>query len=70
MEYKTIKSFAFYKCKETGTLYGMRVCDCRLIPDPEKAWERIRKRNNDNLFETDNFILLDFPDEIIIYMKQ
>lgn len=70
-QYKQIKAYSFYKCKDTGALYGMRVCDCRLIPDPDEAWKRIRQpRDGVNQFETDNFILIDFNDEIVIYCKQ
>ena len=70
-QYKTIKAYSFYKCKETGSLYGMRVCDCRLIPDADAAWERIRQpREGVNQFESDDFILIDFDDEVVIYCKK
>lgn len=70
-QYKQIKAYSFYKNKETGSLYGMRVCDCRLIPDVQKAWERIRQpRDGVSQFESENFILIDFDDEVVIYCKK
>lgn len=70
MKIETIKLF---KNKETGALYGMRQDPCGdLIPDPEKAWEKLKtpRKNWKPHFTDDNLIVVDFPDELYIYIKR
>ena len=70
MKIETIKLF---KNKETGALYGMRLeNDSHLIPDPENAWKRLKTPGKgwDPQSITDDLILVDFPDEVYIYVKQ
>ena len=70
MKIETIKLF---KNKETGALYGMRLeNDSDLIPDPERAWERIKKPGNgwDPQIVNDDLVVVDFPDELYIYIKR
>lgn len=70
MQIQTIK---FTKCKETGEIYGMRtVKNDYLIPDPEKAWKRIKKPGkgwNPQVIN-DDLVVVDFPDELHIYIKR
>ena len=70
MKIETIKLF---KNKETGALYGMRQDPCGdLIPDPENAWKRLKTPGKGWKPQsiTDDLILVDFPDEVYIYVKR
>jgi len=69
MQIKTIK---FYKNKETGALYGMRTekDEDRLIPDPAKAWERLKRPGKNWKPEVyAGMIIVDSPDEVFIFIK-
>lgn len=70
MQIQTIK---FFKVKGTGDLYGMRTDKTDyLIPDPEQAWKRIKKTGkgwNPQIIN-DDVVVVDFPDELYIYIKQ
>lgn len=69
MKIQTIK---FYKNKETGALYGMRTNgrEDALIPDPAKAWRRLsRPGKNYRPVILCNMITVDYPDELVIYIK-
>ena len=69
MKIETIKLFK----GKTGALYGMRIeTDSRLIKDPERAWWRLKTpgKNWEPQSVADDLILVDFPDEVYIYVKQ
>lgn len=68
-----IQTINFFKNKETGEIYGMRTDkNDRLIPDPEQAWKRIKKAGKGWNPQTinDDVVVVDFPDELYIYIKQ
>lgn len=70
MQIQTIK---FTKVKGTGEIYGMRIeKDNYLIPDPEQAWERIKKPGKgwNPQIVNDDLVIVDFPDELHIYIKR
>lgn len=70
MQIQTIK---FFKNKETGEIYGMRINkDNYLISDPEQAWKRIKKTGKgwNPQVVNDDLVVVDFPDELYIYIKQ
>lgn len=67
-----IKTIKFYKNRATGALYGMRTdeTDDRLIQDPAKAWERLKKTGKNWPAKVcAGMIIVDFPDEVFIFIK-
>ena len=70
MQIQTIK---FFKNRDTGEIYGMRTPrEDNLITDPEQAWKRIKKPGKGwkPQVVNDDLVVVDFPDELFIYIKQ
>lgn len=70
MQIQTIK---FFKNKETGEIYGMRIVkDDNLITDAEQAWKRIKKPGKgwNPQVANDDLVVVDFPNELCIYIKR